>query len=96
MVESLGSYSNIKKILTNIKIFNSLIKDKDIAHWIRLIMQGETLTDLPIEINLDRKENLTINFKLKKKNEILNYLVKISYLMFGTEVTRNPAALIHS
>lgn len=98
-VENAGSYlevmdtiSMIKTILNSDKDQNQAIQDCDIASWIRKIVQGDNLESL----RYHKKNNQGIvNCHAKSLRQIKTCLTNITYLLFGVEVTRNPASLIH-
>ena len=92
-VQNLGTYEAIcKKIQNIVSLANNEkidISDGDIAWWIRCIIQGRTLYPLtPLG---------STKLKLKKvtHEDIIEQLVDISYLLFGTEAARNPMVLIN-
>lgn len=95
----LGSYSTVLKLINGIKkTLNdykksgiSKVKNKDIALWIRRILQGDELDTL---VTCDGK-NIEIEHYARLIKKIKFDLVKITYLLFGCEVVRNPASLIH-
>ncbi|MBN8828102.1 MAG: hypothetical protein J0H68_05285 [Sphingobacteriia bacterium] len=78
-----GSYSGINKVIENIKI-NYEVDDKQIAKWIRQALKGEGLKII---------ESLN-GFNSHNKNRLAGFINSLTYLLFGTEVVRNPGSLI--
>ena len=101
LTESLGGYKSIYQVIEQVKscINNKIsdstkkINDADVAHWIKLIAHGSALKALPyFDIN---KGNLDL-VQPRLQENILKDLVKITYVILGSEVTRNPASLIYN
>lgn len=58
--------------------------DKDVAIWIRQILQGK------------KRLEIGVNSISTRLMQMVKYnLIKITHLLFGSEVVRNPASLIH-
>ncbi|MFN7038844.1 MAG: hypothetical protein ACK4OM_04685 [Alphaproteobacteria bacterium] len=84
--------SKINTLKSNInKNLNPEITDKEIAFWIRETLKGEKLN------TLYSYQNQTTPLPIGKHQieQIKRFLSDITYLLFGTEVVRNPAALVH-
>lgn len=96
LVENLGSYQDILQTiyqiveLINLKSSEKKVNDKEIAFWIRSIINGEKLSSLHYF-----NSNQQISLHMKEQKCIVDLLANITYLLFGTEVVRNPASLIH-
>ncbi len=95
----LGGYSKVYDIISHIKLNINKSKahrvvsitDQDIALWIRQILQGNKLDKLT-----NSNGEIIETKQYPKLIEIVKSdLVKITYLLFGSEVMRNPASLIH-
>lgn len=67
------------------------VRDEDIAFWIRQTLQGEKLDTL---VNCKGK-NIEVEHYARLIKMVKFDLVKITYLLFGSEVVRNPASLVH-
>jgi hypothetical protein len=87
---------HVKDIL-NSNINTTIVKDAEIAYWIRKIGHGDTLEKLPYfktsngnRVFVELNEN---NTKRLIKENILKDLVRIAYLFLGSEVTRHPSSL---
>ncbi|MDX2049736.1 MAG: hypothetical protein SFT93_00955, partial [Rickettsiaceae bacterium] len=96
--ESVGSYASIFNTIKNIKsliykCYNCNVEDADIANLIRSIMNGDKLDQFS---NLNTNKENYQNISARHKDLILKDLVRISYVMFGSEVVRNPASIIHN
>ncbi len=80
LVEGLGSYDKVYELIKQIKSHCSkegaAITDETIAQWLRNIFQGTVPT-----FNSSKIDTLLLQHKLQS----------ITYLLFGCEVTRNPA-----
>ncbi len=95
----LGSYKKVFEIIIDIRTkLNkykasdiSVINDSDIALWIRQIIRGDSLDHL---INTSG-QTIKINQNPSLIKKVKFDLTKIAYLIFGSEVVRNPASLIH-
>jgi hypothetical protein len=93
-----GSYKDIAEKIKMLreKVNKNLpkdkkIDDKDIAYWIQQTLKGNTLTSL----NYHSDKDCPVTIPKYQLAEIKKYIVDITYLLFGTEVVRNPASLIH-
>lgn len=66
------------------------VTDKVIASWIRDIIEDK-------DVVLTRNDGTVVEIKKFKKltDMMVAQLIKITYLLFGSEVMRNPASLIH-
>ena len=85
-----GKYEEVNAKIEGIKACGDTIYDQDIAFWIRETLRGNPLTELSY-VNGDE----IIHLEAFQLNEIKRVIVDITYLLFGTEVVRNPASLIH-
>lgn len=96
----LGGYNKVNELIDKIienlnkyKTSKNDVKDKDIAFWIRQILQGKKLDPLTL-VDCDG-EIVDIKHYSRLTKMVGFDLVKITYLLFGSEVVRNPASLIH-
>lgn len=80
MVFGIGNYKkiyeSIKQLKTYLQTQNQDVTDNKIAEWIRSIFKGKL-----VDFNLSQIDKTVITHKLNT----------ITYLLFGCEVTRNPA-----
>lgn len=80
LVEGLGSYDKVYELIKQIKNYGTqkamCISDETIAQWLRSIFQGNTPT-----LSGRKMDILVLQHKLQS----------LVYLLFGCEVTRNPA-----
>jgi len=88
-------YNNIEEIKLNLnKYEDRKVTDGDIAFWIRSIINGKSIVQDGALVCSD-KSVLAINQFKKLTEMMIAQLIKITYLLFGSEVMRNPASLIH-
>ena len=71
------------------------VDDVDIAFWIRGIISGKSIVQNGALVCCDNISVLAINQFEKLTEKMIAKLIKITYLLFGSEVMRNPASLIH-
>jgi hypothetical protein len=95
----LGGYKVVYEIIEKIKFnlnkyIDRKVTDKDIAFWIRSIINGKLIVQDGALVRSD-KSVLAINQFKKLPDKMVAQLIKITYLLFGSEVMRNPASLIH-
>ena len=98
----LGGYTTVNELIEAIK--NNLNKnrveayldvtDGDIASWIRSIINGKPIVQNGALVCRDENVPAINQFK-KLTDKMIAQLIKITYLLFGSEVMRNPASLIH-
>lgn len=84
-VDNLGNYSAICELLKKISSSASdKVNDGLVAKLIRQTLQGKNLAEIIEQIDIDPK--------IQKR--LLEVITNLTYLLFGTEVIRNPASLI--
>jgi hypothetical protein len=71
-----------------IPCFPNKITDKEVANWIRGILDGNDLIELK-----DINEN-TVILDVSVKKPFYKFLHNLTYLLFGTETARNPASFV--
>lgn len=99
----LGGYKTVHELIGEIK--NNLNKnrakacpevtDKDIASWIRDIISGNRYIVQNGVLKRSNSADIKIEDFKKLADMMVAQLIKITYLLFGSEVMRNPASLIH-
>lgn len=82
LVETSSSYANIADVLAKIRT-KAKLEDVDLVGLVKAILQGKGETAL---------KKLKINDVQRK--DIAKFLNSLTYLLFSTEVARNPASLI--
>lgn len=78
-MDNLGSYKDLSDKIDAIKAALK-IEDKQIAKWVKNCLKGSSL-----EID---------GLKTDQKEEIKEFIASVTYLLFGTEVARNPASIL--
>lgn len=101
IVINLDTYENIYKRIVEIKKYiNDELEEKgkdpitsgDIAAWLIEVFDHSLKNDFFYHKE-GKKTNSKVQISLNKKEQLLEVLVDLTYLLFGTEAVRNPSSL---